>query len=186
MLHSFTSAHMHNLCFMDNFVYGHDINYKQEPDPLHPKFCFASLIPVYYYFCLCNYFLPIWSQGNCSVPRYCIWSGDLQTCCHKSRNANHRPRGLLWCLEVWAQFFRSGIQKNNHGLGNENWNHSGAGSFLKCFRMHPEAQGLWFHHSPWVGIAPVIIHPDPLRFAILSLFPSNWFSGAATTTVKHY
>lgn len=159
-MHCFTSAYVHNLRFMDSFVYDHDINYKQEPDSLDPKFCFASLIPVYDYLCLCNYFLPIWSQGNCSELRYCIWSGDLQTCCHKSRNANHRPRGLPWCLEVWAQFLRGGIQKNNHGWGNENWNRSGAGSSLKCFRMHPEWRGpvisplalSWYrscHYPPW-------------------------------------
>lgn len=59
---------------------------------------------------------------------------------HKSRNANHRPRGLPWCLEVWVQFWWGGIQKNNHGLGNENWNRSQAGSSLKCFRMHPESK----------------------------------------------
>lgn len=124
------------------FVYHHYIHSDQEQDPLDLiQYSALRLSSRNIIMIVCVIIFFLWSQRNSSASWYCIWSGDLQTCAHKSRNANHRPWGLLWCLEVWAQFWWGGIQKNNHGLGNENWNRSQAGSSLKCFRTHPESKG---------------------------------------------
>lgn len=136
------SLYVHTLYCTETFVYHHYIHSDQEQDPLDLiQYSALRLSSRYITTIVCVIIFFLWSQRNSSASWYYIWSGDLQTCAHKSRNANHRPWGLLWCLEVWAQFWWGGIQKNNHGLGNENWNRSQAGSSLKCFRMHPESKG---------------------------------------------
>lgn len=139
----------------------------------YPVFCFASLNKsqyiiriVYVYGIISFFFNGAGEIVQCSNIAF-HYIEDLQTCSHKSWNANHRPAGLLWCLEVWVQFWWGEIQKNNHGFGGMKtetiakkdrlWSASVCLLSQKAYDFIVQPLQYVF----WIHIVPIIIHPNP-------------------------